>query len=145
MNATQSAQLAEVNGQTPGAGNLPPETANQAPDTKRQKTEIRAQPTEDIDEGVEAATKPEDSTGTENTAPPVPDDESYVWPDGAEIATEAIGPAQEAPASDAASAPLPSLDELVKRIPAEVRDTYDDLFRPKYVMVKRVVSSSLKS
>jgi hypothetical protein len=145
LNAAQSAQTPEINGQAQEATNLPPETANQAPDAKKQKAEIRAQPAEDIDEDAETATKPEDSTVTENTAPPAPDDEGYVWPDGAEIATEAIARLQEAPASAAAAAPLPPLDELVKRIPADVRDTYDDLFRPKFVSVKRVVSSSLKS
>jgi hypothetical protein len=41
--------------------------------------------------------------------------------------------------------PLPSLDELVKRIPADVRETLDDLFRVKFVSVKRISPSSLKS
>ena len=39
---------------------------------------------------------------------------------------------------------LPSLDELVKRIPADVRDAVDDLFRAKFVRVVRVPKQALK-
>ena len=39
---------------------------------------------------------------------------------------------------------LPPLDELVKRIPPEVRETLDDLFRVKYVRVVRVPKKALK-
>jgi hypothetical protein len=39
---------------------------------------------------------------------------------------------------------LPSLDELVKRIPAETRDALDDLFRAKFVRVVRVPKKALK-
>lgn len=39
---------------------------------------------------------------------------------------------------------LPPLDELVKRIPAEVRETMDDLFRAKFVRVVRVPKKALK-
>jgi hypothetical protein len=41
--------------------------------------------------------------------------------------------------------PLPKLDELVRRIPAEVRETLDDLFRAKFVTVRRVPKKALKS
>ena len=39
---------------------------------------------------------------------------------------------------------LPPLDELVKRIPADVREVVDDLFRAKFVRVVRVPKQALK-
>lgn len=39
---------------------------------------------------------------------------------------------------------LPPLDELVNRIPAEVRETLDELFRARFVTVKRVPKKALK-
>ena len=41
--------------------------------------------------------------------------------------------------------PLPPLDSLVQQIPAEVRETLDELFRAKFITVKRVPSTALKS
>jgi hypothetical protein len=41
--------------------------------------------------------------------------------------------------------PLPSLDELVQRIPAEARAALDDLFRAKFTSVRRVSKKSLKT
>jgi len=41
--------------------------------------------------------------------------------------------------------PLPTIDELVERIPAGVRDTLEDLFRAKFVKVERVPKRALKS
>ena len=40
--------------------------------------------------------------------------------------------------------PLPALDELVKRIPPHVRETLDDLFRARFVTVRRVPERVLK-
>ena len=40
--------------------------------------------------------------------------------------------------------PLPALDELVKRIPPEARELMDELFRAKFVTVKRVPRTALK-
>lgn len=40
---------------------------------------------------------------------------------------------------------LPPLDELVQRIPAEVRETLDELFRARFVTVKRVPKKALKN
>jgi hypothetical protein len=55
-------------------------------------------------------------------------------------------PAPKAEAADDADTnkPLPPLDELVKRIPAEVRETLDDLFRARFVTVRRVPKKALK-
>jgi hypothetical protein len=41
--------------------------------------------------------------------------------------------------------PLPSLEELVQRIPAEARAALDDLFRAKFSGVRRVSKKSLKA
>lgn len=41
--------------------------------------------------------------------------------------------------------PLPPLDELVKRIPAEARAAMDELFRAKFVAVRRVPKTALKN
>lgn len=40
---------------------------------------------------------------------------------------------------------LPPLDDLVNRIPAPARELLDELFRAKFVTVKRVPKSALKS
>jgi len=39
---------------------------------------------------------------------------------------------------------LPPLDSLVKRLPAEVRETLDELFRAKFIAVRRVPRKALK-
>jgi hypothetical protein len=40
---------------------------------------------------------------------------------------------------------LPPLDDLVNRIPAETRQLMDELFRARFVTVKRVPKSALKN
>lgn len=47
-------------------------------------------------------------------------------------------------ADEADAKALPPLDELVKRIPPEVRETLEDLFRARFVTVKRVPKKALK-
>jgi len=39
---------------------------------------------------------------------------------------------------------LPPLDDLVKRLPADVRETLDELFRAKFIAVRRVPKKALK-
>lgn len=39
---------------------------------------------------------------------------------------------------------LPPMDDLVKRIPMQTRDLMEELFRAKFVTVKRVPKSALK-
>jgi hypothetical protein len=48
-------------------------------------------------------------------------------------------------AEDTPAEPLPALSDLVQRIPAEVREALDDLFRAKFTGVKRVPKSALKT
>jgi hypothetical protein len=40
--------------------------------------------------------------------------------------------------------PLPALDKLVERIPAATRDVMEELFRARFVTVKRIPKSALK-
>ena len=45
---------------------------------------------------------------------------------------------------DASPKALPKLDELVNRIPSDVRETLEDLFRARFHNVKRVPKKALK-
>jgi hypothetical protein len=58
----------------------------------------------------------------------------------AAAATETADAAEEAEPKGA----LPPLDELVNKIPAAVRDTLEELFRAKFVTVKRVPKKAFK-
>lgn len=93
------------------------------------------------------------------TGAPVFDDEGPVWPDaaaesamraevtsrGETLNSKAAREAAEAAAEAAAEKKnLPKLDELIGRIPAEVRDTLEDLFRVKFVKVARTPKKALK-
>jgi hypothetical protein len=57
----------------------------------------------------------------------------------------ALPKAPEEVADERDTAPLPPLNELVERIPAEVRDVLDELFRARFVTVKRIPKSALKN
>jgi hypothetical protein len=54
-------------------------------------------------------------------------------------------PGEAAAAPAAPEAPLPALDELVARIPAEVRATLDELFRARFSDVRRAREKDLKT
>jgi hypothetical protein len=51
--------------------------------------------------------------------------------------------APETPSSE--NAELPPMEDLVKRIPMPARDLMEELFRAKFITVKRIPSSALKS
>lgn len=87
------------------------------------------------------------------------DDDGPVWPDEAQesqmraeavergetLSSRAAREAAEAQAEAAAEKQnLPTLDELIERIPADVRETLEDLFRVKFVKVTRVPKKALK-
>jgi len=133
----------EVRGQAPGARSQEPEAGGRRSEIRNQPAEDGEQISEEAGEDAEVAKPESNLTPETNAAPPPPDEEGYVWPEGAEAASEI--PAQSAIKAEDANAPLPSLDELVKRIPADVRETLDDLFRVKFTAVKRVAPASLKS
>lgn len=88
------------------------------------------------------------------------DDDGPVWPDEAQesamraevaergetLASRAAREAAETAAEEATEKKnLPSLDDLIERIPAEVRETLEDLFRAKFVKVVRTPKKALKS
>jgi hypothetical protein len=89
------------------------------------------------------------STGGES---PPAEEESAPWPEGSTevplAGVSAAGTVAEAPVVDNGRAgqeePLPALETLVKRIPPEVREALDELFRVKFVRVQRLPASSLK-
>jgi len=100
-----------------------------------------------VDEAVTAEPSPGAAAALENGA--------NVWPDATAEAAffaeqqERGEPVPVAPAAGAAEevdvkTPLPALDELVKRISPEARELMDELFRAKFVTVKRVPQSALK-
>ena len=64
---------------------------------------------------------------------------------GETLNSKAAREAAEAAAEAAAEKKnLPKLDALVERIPAEVRDTLEELFRVKFVKVARTPKKALK-
>jgi hypothetical protein len=125
------------------SGSQQSKIGSQTAEARGQKPTAKAEPTEDAGEDAEVATASEPVVQNENAAPPAPDDEGYVWPEGTEAATEAA--VENGAASEVVSAPLPSLDELVKRIPPAARETLDELFRARFVSVQRTSPSSLKN
>lgn len=64
---------------------------------------------------------------------------------GETLTSRAAREAAEAAAEEAAEKrDLPKLDDLIGRIPADVRDNLEDLFRVKFVKVARTPKKSLK-
>jgi hypothetical protein len=102
-------------------------------------------------------TVPEPTPTPEPVALASSDEESAaIWPDESAESSflaearsrgESVTPPKpkEEMADDADTKPLPPLNELVDRIPAEVRDALEDLFRARFVKVKRVPKSAFKS
>lgn len=86
--------------------------------------------------------------GTDHAVPigPSPEEEAAILLPGRgseEFYGQTPSPEQLEPESTEAS--LPPLEDLVKRIPAPARDLLEELFRARFVTVKRVPSSALKN
>lgn len=85
----------------------------------------------------------------DDSGPPIEELESRM---AAEVAAQASSAASSAArkrgaASDdddatASKAPLPELDALLERLAPEVRETLDELFRVRFVSVKKVAKSA---
>jgi hypothetical protein len=80
----------------------------------------------------------------------VPAAEAPPWPGDSDEASflaeaRARGEPPALPTAAAEAGDLPPLDQLVARVPAEVREALDDLFRAKFTRVQRVSPSALKS
>lgn len=93
------------------------------------------------------------------TGAPTFDEEGPVWPDeaaesamraeaverGETLSSKAARELAEAAAEAAAEKKnLPKLDDLIARMPADVLDTLEDLFRVKFVKVARTPKKALK-
>jgi hypothetical protein len=96
-----------------------------------------------------------DKSSAIDESSPVDDSEPANWPDESAESSflsearergETIAPAKARSeiADETDSKALPSLDELVQRIPPEIRETLEDLFRAKFTKVKRVPAKALK-
>ena len=117
-----------------------------APSIRRPVTEREPAPpppAEVPEEEAVAASSTPVSTGGEEPSLPAEETERAML---AELRERGEAPVRRAAASARDEAPvrLPSLDELVKRIPAPVRETLDDLFRAKFTGVRRVPTEALK-
>ncbi len=77
--------------------------------------------------------------GGPGNAPTAEDEAAFLAEQG-----EAV-PVPRITAEPVAAEPLPPLDELVARIPAEARQLMEELFRAKFVTVKRVPGTALKN
>ena len=112
-------------------------------------------------ENAPAATSPGSGGGYDSSSTmPAPDDDGPQWPDaaaesgmraeaasrGETLSSKAAREAAEALAEAAAEKRnLPPLDDLIAKIPTEIRDTLEDLFRVKFNKVARAPKKSLKS
>ena len=98
-------------------------------------------------EGIEVAAAVDSVPLVEGMAPLWPDEsvESAFLAEARERG-ETVTPAKpkEAVAEEGGANSLPALDELVQRIPPNVREVLDDLFRARFVAVKRVPKEALK-
>ncbi len=116
-----------------------------------------AQLATEVEEGGTLATAVSAETAGETAGVPPPEgSESAGWPDAsaeAAFLSEArergevpvVAKAREEIAEETDARPLPALDTLVQRIPADVRETLDELFRARFVRVTRVPRKALKT
>jgi hypothetical protein len=122
-------------------------------------------PAEDAAEAIAAADRrlepgaaPNGGEATSPAGQETPSESTNVWNDeAAESAFRAEARERGEPVSTPAaknraasgeendSKNLPPLDDLVQRIPPEVRETLDDLFRARFTTVRRVAKKALKS
>ena len=56
-----------------------------------------------------------------------------------------VRPTPDVPAAEPEAAiPLPPMEDLIKRIPAPAREAMEELFRARFVTVKRLPKTALK-
>jgi hypothetical protein len=121
--------------------------------SSREDTSVTPDEIESARLGSAAADPAVEQTETIPAESGLPESESInVWPDEAAepaFPAKARGASEEtikreAPVREEVLAPLPKLDELIKRIPAESRELLEELFRAKFTTVRRVKQSDLK-
>ena len=100
------------------------------------------------EEGAPVAEPPEITAAPEGDAPVGPSSEEETAFLAAQQQLEPADgspPPPTGPAPDPeASAPLPPMEDLVKRIPAPAREAMEELFRARFVTVKRIPAAALK-
>lgn len=96
------------------------------------------------DSGVIVESPP---SGSETGAPTWPDEsaESAFLAEARDRGEKIAAPKAVEVTEEEDTAPLPPLNDIVARIPAEVRDVLDELFRARFVTVKRIPKSALKN
>ncbi|MET0262568.1 MAG: hypothetical protein ABW223_06705 [Rariglobus sp.] len=131
-----------------------PEGDSDAPD------EDAGDPLQERMSSVEVAALAAAGATTGATGAPSFDDDGPIWPDetsesamrvevserGETLSSKAAREAAEAAAEAAAEKKnLPPLDDLIAKIPADVLDTLEDLFRVKFVKVARTPKNVFKT
>jgi hypothetical protein len=113
-------------------------------------------PPVDLEPESAPAIAPASTAGGEGAGLPDPEGaETATWPDAAAEATflaearergevPVAATAREEIAEETDGRALPALDTLVQRIPPEVREALDDLFRARFVRVTRLPRKALK-
>jgi hypothetical protein len=93
-----------------------------------------------------AASMPPPQSAEDDAPPPIDEAAESAFLAEARDRGETVRPAPAADVIDETdSKELPPLDTLVQRIPADVRETLEELFRAKFIRVQRVPKKALKS
>ncbi len=119
-----------------------PEAADQGSEARSQKLE--GQGPELIEEAVAVASMEADKPGNDSAPWPGEVDESLFLADQRTAGGTVAMPVASRTEPMEENGGLPPLEELVARIPAEARAALDDLFRAKFVGVRRVRPQDLK-
>jgi hypothetical protein len=91
-----------------------------------------------VEDAVEETDAPAGPSEAEEAVMLADRNTSTVSPDTVPAGVGLVAEVEETPAK------LPSLDELVQRIPPDVRELMDELFRAKFVRVQRVPKKALQ-
>jgi hypothetical protein len=89
----------------------------------------------------------QDIPQTDDAAPVGPSSEeeaAFLSEDRASAAAFVLPPKAGGAETGSGDAPLPPMEDLVKRIPAPARELIEDLFRARFVTVKRMPKTALK-
>jgi hypothetical protein len=92
---------------------------------------------------VPAPARPAAEEASEDSPPSLPteaEEAAFL----AEDRRDAGSPVAPPPVETAAAVGLPPLDDLVRRIPADVRAALDELFRARFTTVKRATEGELR-
>lgn len=119
-----------------------PEAADQNSAVRSERPEGRG--TELIEEAVAVASMETDKPGNDSAPWPGEVDESLFLADQRTAGGTVVLPVASRAEPAEENGGLPPLEEMVARIPAEARAALDDLFRAKFVGVRRVRPRDLK-